>query len=334
MDGALFVDTYPDRQIFLTEASFALLGLSSDDLPDPFRITDYIHPEDLATALTYGVVAPEAGEVRDFTYRVVTPAGRVRHIRQYTTGAQNPEQEGAAAFGLCIDVTDGVIADRTQRALIKALEVTLRATNEADLVAGVAQTLHSAGGFRYVAFYALTPQTGYALVAEAGDSRWLDTDIDEVLNKLDMKNAVSGDMFTSDGHPPSASTGEPENVFLPICLSGDLALVLGVWSEEPSAFTGSSAPRLAEFAGQLETALGKIVEQRPVALAGQRLAQVLAEPSSDIDTIRAAAAGVMSAISAAGDSKYWRKYTEWSTHPHWTIPDVSGGSSTYGDDSR
>lgn len=321
MTGSVFVRTYPDDTVHMTASAYELLGIA-DAPPDTseLRIDRYLHPEDIFHVLNVSSQTVPPGEIQDLHYRIVTPAGDIRHIKQYVVGTHDPADSGVASFGLCIDETDTVIAERSQRTLIECLEAVTRATSEYELISLIVKTLHTTGGYRYVVVYESRRTKGegqsleFAEIVAQGDSRWLDTNITPVL-----KGIIDG-----GGHytPQSmGQSGDPSSEFIPVYVAGEVALILAVWSDGPSAFTGVNASLLPQIAHQVQFALEKLATQRPIAVLAQELAGELASGRQMTATeLYSGLHRLLAAISEAGNSSFWKSYIQWGETVDWTPP--------------
>jgi hypothetical protein len=325
ISSSIFVITHPENTLKLTISGLEMLGIDPQNLPpmNGLDIEKYIHPEDLFSVIDSKRTPLQPMSLNTIAFRIITPKGTIRHLKQYQIGVKQNEKAGITSIGLCIDETKDVVNQRTQETLIECLNVMVTANNESSLLAGLTHHLVNTGKYRYVAFYDVVnyqKNNRFDIVSATGDNRWLDNNVSSILTDI-----VLNDLVQDSKESRYIENSEPGSLFSKIHVKGKLVLIIGLWSDEPTAFSGYTSPLFTQLIEQIEFVLGNFIASSPTSLATQRLIETMPSSASDAavsPSFFTDVVALLDAISAESNEEYSKKYDSWSQLPDWTIKTV------------
>jgi PAS domain S-box-containing protein len=100
------------KPIYYSGEMASIFSVETDDATEALQsLEDFerlVHPDDRELYRQHTKTRPllKPGELHNFEYRIVTPAGDIRYLREIEQGVFDDANELAASFGIVQDITD------------------------------------------------------------------------------------------------------------------------------------------------------------------------------------------------------------------------------------
>lgn len=340
-------DARTGRMLYVSPGYERIWGHSCESLyADPKSYLGAVLPEDrpvlkLADELT------EAGKVSDVEYRITSPDGQTRWIRDNSYPVFNAAGELERVVGTARDITDRKLADLALASTNRAMQMLSRSSvalnridDEAGLLAEVCRVAVEAGSYRMAwVGYAQDDEAGSILpVAHFGHEdgylssirlSWLDN---EALGQGPAGRAIrsgqpqqTGDIAQADHRfrwkAAALQRGYRSALFLPLCDGPNTFGVLGLYAGEVQHFSSDEGKLLQELADNLAFGIISLrarLERRRGQEAAREVAAKVREQASLLD--RAQDAIMVRNLDRT--LRYWNKGAEQLYG--WTAEEVLG----------
>jgi PAS domain S-box-containing protein len=306
------VDPRTGRLLYISPAYEKIWGRSRESLyADPRSYADAAVIED-QPLLTLARKRNRTGEISDIEYRIISPDGTMRWIRDHSYPVFNASGELERVVGTARDITDSKLADLALASTNRALQMLSRSSiainrldEEAALLAEVCRVAVDVGEYRMA-------WVGYAIddearsirpMAHAGDEdgylssirlSWRD---DEAAGQGPAGQAVrsgqaqqSGDISHADNHfhwhEAAMARGYSSAICLPLRDGPRSFGVLCLYSGEAQHFTADEIRLLQELADNLAFGIGSLrarLERRRSQEAARQAAAKMREQASLLD---------------------------------------------------
>ncbi|NMM08006.1 PAS domain S-box protein [Polaromonas sp.] len=306
------VDPHTGQLLYVSPGYEKIWGRSCESLYDnPKSYADAVRPED-KQLLTLARQRIRAGEMSDTQYRIVTPEGKMRWIRDHAYPVFNAAGALERVVGTARDITASKLADLALASTNRALQMLSRFSmainqinDEASMLAEVCRVAVEVGSYRmawvgYAQHDALLP---IAPMAHAGDERGYLAEIsrssrDDHATDLGLAGQAirvglpqqSGDISQANnqfyGREAALERGYRSAIFLPLRDGQRSFGVLGLYAGQVQHFASEEIKLLQELADNLAFGIGslraRLARHRSEEAARQAAAQ-LREQASLLD---------------------------------------------------
>ena len=275
-------DARTRRVLYVSPGYEKLLGRSCESLyADPDSFFKCVLPEDHST-LRQGRRKASAGNICDMEYRIMSPEGQIRWVRDIGYPVRNADHEVERVVGIARDITERKLSDLALASVNRAMQMLSRSSvainaldNEASLLAEVCRVAVEVGGYRmaWVGFAQDDEARTIAPVAHAGyeagylseiNLSWRD---DRPQGQGPAGRAIrtglhqqSSDITIADGNffwkGEALRRGYRSGIFLPLRNGATSFGLLALYSAEVQNFATDEVNLLQELADNVAFGIG------------------------------------------------------------------------------
>ncbi len=340
-------DVRTGRMLYVSPGYERIWGLSCESLyADPKSYLGAVLPEDRPVLKLVDELTA-AGKVSDLEYRIISPDGQTRWIRENSYPVFNAAGELERVVGTARDITDRKLADLALDSTNRAMQMLSRSSvalnridDEAYLLAEVCRVAVEVGSYRmaWVGYAQDDEARGILPMAHFGHEdgylssiklSWLDNDVrgQGPAGRAIRSGQVqqTGDIAQADHRfnwkAAALQRGYRSALFLPLRDGPHTFGVLGLYAGEVQHFSSNEVKLLQELADNLAFGIGSLrarLERRREQEAARQAAAKVREQASLLD--RAQDAIMVRNLDRT--LRYWNKGAE---HLYgWTAEEVLG----------